>query len=259
MDSGSICAALIFFVVIAVFGLLKRWAPYKTPDEANTPPYEELKRKFWKWEQLSLLPLFIFTSLLAIAWNKLLSFFAGLSYASLGDSVFLLTPSPDYWWLPSIFLGILTATIPLVLLFKILLGPDYELYVVYGNLRVGFDTFRVIRLMAMVVGPVALVSSLLAMNCYTRFSDGGIIINRFLSVGAISYSYSRISAIKSVRHFKAPNGEIKDRPYFAIQFDDGEHWTTGDGLRDPDPETDRRLIEYVINRSGKQPQEVDME
>jgi len=78
-------------------------------------------------------------------------------------------------------------------------------------------------------------------------------------VGEISYPYSRISAIKSVRHFKAPNGDIKERPYFSIEFDDGERWTTGAGLRDPYPETDRRLVEYVSGKCGKLPQEVDLE
>ena len=259
MNSGSISAALAVFSVIVVFGLLRRWTPYKPPVDAYLPPYEELIRKFLKWEQLSLLPLFIFSALLAIAWKRLLIFFAGLSYASLGDSVFLFTPSPDYWWLPSMFLGIITAIIPLTLLFKFLLGGDYDLYVVYGNLRVGFDSVRMVRLIAIIVGPVALVFSLLAMNCYTKFSEDGIAINRFLSVGEIRYSYSRISAIKSVRYFKAPNGDIKERPYFAIEFNDGENWTTGDGLRDPDPDLDRRLIEFVYGRSGKRPLEVEME
>jgi hypothetical protein len=259
MDSGSISAAAAVFAVIVVFSLLQRWAPYKPPSESNLPPYEELKRKFLKWEQLSLLPLFIFAGLFTIGWERLLSFFAGLSYASLGDSVFLYTPSPYYWWLPALFLGILTAAIPLTLLFKFLLGPDYGHYVLYGNLRVGFDSQKALRLMAVIIGPVALISSLLAMNCYTKFSDGEITINRFLGVGEIIYPYSRISAIKSVRYFKAPNGDIKERPYFSIEFDDGERWTTGDGLRDPDPETDRRLIEFVSGKRGKQLQEVDIE
>jgi hypothetical protein len=78
-------------------------------------------------------------------------------------------------------------------------------------------------------------------------------------VGEIIYPYSRISGIKSVSYIKAPNGDIKVRPYFSIQFDDGERWTTGDGLRDPDPETDRRLIEFVSGKCGKQPQEVNLE
>ena|GEM_PF-3204110 len=259
MDSGSISVAVAVFAVIVVFSLLHRWAPYKPPSESNLPPYEELRRKFLKWEQIYLIPFFIFSALFAIAWERSLSFFAGLSYASLGDSVFLYTPSPDYWWLPSIFLGILTAAIPLTLLYKFLLGPDYEQYVIYGNLRVGFDSQKVVRLMAMIVGPVALIFSLLAMNCYTKFSGGEITINRFLGVGEISYQYSRISGIKSVRYFKAPNGDIKERPYFSIEFDGGERWTTGDGLRDPDPETDRRLIEFVSGKCGKQPQEVDLE
>src|SRR5499433_1064916 len=259
MNSGSISAAGAVCAVIIVFSLLQRWAPFEPPSESNLPPYEELKRKFLKWEQLSLPPLFVFTALFAIAWERSLSFFAGLSYASLGDSVFVLTPSPDYWWLPSIFLGILTATIPLTLLFKFLLGPEYGQYVLYGNLRVGFDSQKVVGLMAMIVGPVALIFSLLAMNCYTKFSGGEITINRFLGVGEISYQYSRISGIKSVRYFKAPNGDIKERPYFSIEFDGGERWTTGDGLRDPDPETDRRLIEFVSGKCGKQPQEVNLE
>jgi len=139
------------------------------------------------------------------------------------------------------------------------LGSDYEQYVIYGNLRVGFDSQNVVRLMAMIVGPIASIFSLLAMNCYTRFSDGGIAINRFLGVGEISYPYSRISAIKSVRYFKAPNGDIKEHPHFSIEFDDGERWATGDGLRDPDPETDRRLTKFVSSKCGKRPQEVDIE
>src|SRR5215813_1062710 len=182
MDSGSISVAVAVFAVIVVFSLLHRWAPYKPPSESNLPPYEELRRKFLKWEQIYLIPFFIFSALFAIAWERSLSFFAGLSYASLGDSVFLFTPSPDYWWLPSMFLGIITAMIPLTLLFKFLLGGDYDLYVVYGNLRVGFDSVRMVRLIAIIVGPVALVFSLLAMNCYTKFSEDGIAINRFLSV-----------------------------------------------------------------------------
>ena len=259
MDSGSISAAGAVFAVMVVFSLLQRWAPYKPPSESNLPPYEELRRKFLKWEQIYLIPFFIFSALFAIAWERLLSFFARLSYASLGASVFMYTPSPDFWWIPAIFLGILTATIPLTLLYKLVLGSDYEQYVIYSNLRVGFDSQKVVRLMAMIVGPVALIFSLLAMNCYTKFSGGEVTINRFLGVGEIIYPYSRISAIKSVSYFVAPNGDFKYRPYFSIEFDDGKRWTTGDGLHDPDPETDRRLIEFVSGKCGKQPQEVNLE
>jgi len=56
MNSGSLAAALSVFAVIAGFGLLRRLAPYKPPVEAQLPSYEELKRRFLKWEQLSLLP-----------------------------------------------------------------------------------------------------------------------------------------------------------------------------------------------------------
>ena len=65
MNPGSIGAALAVFAVIVVFGLLRRCTPSKPPVDAYLPPYEELKRKFLKWEQLSLLPLFIFSALLA--------------------------------------------------------------------------------------------------------------------------------------------------------------------------------------------------
>src|SRR4029434_721871 len=126
MDSGSISAVGAVFAVIVVFSLLQRWAPYTTPSESNLPPYEELRRKFLKWEQIYLIPFFIFSALFAIAWERLLSFFARLSYASLGASVFLYTPSPDYWWLPSIFLGIITAVYPLTLLFMLFLGDAYD-------------------------------------------------------------------------------------------------------------------------------------
>jgi hypothetical protein len=258
MYSGLIRETALLSAVIVALSLLKILASYKPPSESD-PPYEKLRKKFFIWDHLFFAPVFIFSVLLAIVWYRLLSFFARLSYASLGSSVFLYTPSPIKWEAPSFFLGMITSAISFTLLFKLKIEAECKKHALYGNLRVNFVLQKLVRRMTMIIGPAALIFSLLAMNCYTRFSESEIVIKRFLSIGEIRYPYSRISAIKSVRYFKAPNGNVKERPHFAIEFDDGERWTTRDGLHNPDPETDRRLIQYVSGKCGKQPQEVDLE
>ncbi len=64
-------------------------------------------------------------------------------------------------------------------------------------------------------------------------------------------STARVRAIEHRTMVRAPNGNTGNSPHFVILFDDGTSWSTRDGLRDPVPEVDQQIANFVSRRSGQ--------
>jgi hypothetical protein len=232
------------------FAIFRRVFPYRPPAAVSHRPLEELVKDYRKWELFAIVPFFLLVTALSILWYLGLRLIADWRLSTLKPNRFLLVPIPIIWALPAFFLGIISASLPLHLLYSALLEDRYEEYTLYCNLRIGFDSWKVFRWTALIFLIACGAGIGLVLNWYTRLTDDAIYVRHPLSFDEVRYPYSRVAAIAYVATFTAPNGNIVHRPYFAIRFDDGTTWTTRSGLRDPQL-NDWGLMEFVSKAARK--------
>jgi hypothetical protein len=234
-----------------VFGLLRRLFPVRAPDPSEPLLTDEERRDFARWGAAALCPFLVFAPLLGLGWYLLLTWCSGGAHRETPETLILLRPICYFWMVPSLFLGILTAPIPVEALYRALLGERYRRFERYCEEKNGFDARKTYALLAALAAPAALAFYLAGVTSFTRFTKDGIEIGRPLSFRSEFRGYSHVLAIERRATFRAPNGRIVHRPHYVIAFDDGESWCTRECLRDPVPEVDDPMAQLVSSRSGR--------
>ena len=98
--------------------------------------------------------------------------------------------------------------------------------------------------------PMTLFTAL-GMDCYSRFSEEEIGINRFWGFGERTYSYVQVRHIVQTTHVKPPFfGETRQETRLSIVFNDGRTWCNANTGRSSF-EDDLKVIEFVCRKTGK--------
>jgi hypothetical protein len=237
------------------FELFRRLFSFK-PTEDELKRFPALQDTYKPFTVIEVIPFFAFAGGAWYLWYHAFLALEAWHIERLGPSVALIVPTVYYWMLLSLFLGMISSAPLLHLFYKALLRGRYADYVLYNNMRAGFDTWKLVRGLAVLIVISALSFALLGMDTYMKVTGDGIVVNRFWSVGEQRYPFSSVKAVKSASHFRALNGKAVERPHFVVDFSDGTKWTTRDWLRETEPEQDARLAAFISARSGKTVQPV---
>jgi hypothetical protein len=243
-----------FLVPIAVglsFALFRWLSPTSLADGAEPPITDEERRVYRRWEVGAHVLLFIFVPLLGFAWYFALRGAAGLFQHGAPGTRFLVRPTPNFWGIPAIFLGIISSAVPMEWLYRLLLRDRYRRYERFCNERVGFDGRRVFAWLAAFVAIGSSVGFVAGVTSFARFDETGVEIGRPLSFRNKFYPYKSVKSIEHRATFRAPNGNTIQRTHYVVVFDDGTSWNTREGLRDPVPESDDRIAQLVAQKSGR--------
>jgi hypothetical protein len=243
-----------------VFGLrlLQRLFPFEA-SEKDLERFPELEKRFKPYLAVELLPFFAFAGLCGYGWFLLLLAEQARHLARLGPSLFLIAPSAYAWGILALFLGMVSSAPLLRASSRLFLGARaHGDYVLYRNLRAGFDTWKVTWGLALLVAPAALALSYLGLDTYLRVTESEVAVNAFWSLGERRHPFSAVVAVKSASHFRAPSGGVVARQHYIVEFSDGTRWSTRDHLREVDPAEDAKLAAYFAARSGKEVQEVGL-
>ena len=243
---------------VTVITLFRYYLPAKTSLEPDRQNYAELKARYQFWYFLYLLPFFFFTATGSYTLQRLIGGYAGHYLRKQGDNLFVLSPSPYFWALPALFIGLVWAAFLSYTLFKILLGDRYAEFIRYSDLKCGYDTLRGATIVCVVTLLIAALAIELGRDTYTRFTKTEIIVNPFFSMQERHLPYSMVMGIYAVSKFRAPNGAVRTSPHYLIAFTDGSSWSTRDNLHDPEPATDERVLQFVAEQSGKSIRQVEI-
>lgn len=244
----SILTPIGIGLMLAVF---RRVFPVRVEPAASEPLTDEERRSYRRWEigsALLWLPLGVVSG---FAWYLAVTTLAGLFSHRSPDTVFLVEPTPVFWAVPAVFLGMLTALIPLDFVQRAVLGDRYHRFERFSHERAGIDGNRVVLAFTVFILAGSVLFFLAGVTSYARFTEAGVEIGRRLSFHGKFYEYRRIAGIEHRATFQAPAGNTVERPHYVILFDDGSYWSTREGCRDPVPKLDDPVVKYVSSRSGK--------
>jgi hypothetical protein len=240
------------------FEIFKRLFPFK-PTAEELARFPELEDRYKPFIVLEIIPFFAFSGIAWYLWYHTLLDLEARQIAQLGPSIALITPTIYYWMILSLFLGMISSAPLLHLCYKALLRDTYPDYVLYNNMRVGFDTWKMVRRLALVIVPPVLLLALLGTNTYMIVTETGMTVNPFCRFNEQHHLFSDVQAVKLASHFRALNGKAVARPHFVFEFNDGTKWTTRDWLREVDPENDAKLAAFIAKKSRKKIQAVEMD
>lgn len=220
--------------------------------------FAELHDKYAKWENASIIPFFVVWGLGGYLIYKVLARVSLYVIPNATDNRYVMPMDQALYALPACFLGLTTGVFVTTLLYRLLLGDKYADYILYGNLKIGIDGGKAIKLLILIIFLPSVAFVFLAFNCYIRFTDDRIVINRFLGLSEVSYPYDQITRVKSVRYKEASNEKIVESPYHVIHFSDGSICSTKNALVEaPSSENEKEIFNFVASKAGKEVERFD--
>lgn len=226
MSSNTIVIFLVFAIMPIILTLFQRFYSTRQIQDDREHNAEELIAKFKKWDIFNTLFGLVLMVACVFIWYQVL-FLLNNQYNNpmLTVSKFFVPPSIGIWVITALFLGIACATVLSFMFMAFLLGAEFPSYIRFYNLKYGFDAYYLLKPMLIFVSGVGLLVTLLGFNMYSNFADSEIVLGRF-GFGTLRYAYTDVLKVKYVMKFKAPNGDIKDKPYVVIDFNDGRKWNS---------------------------------
>jgi len=193
--AAPIASAAVTAVLPFIFIVLRKFFPHRpAPDEPAITPeqLQKLTRKYWWVYLVGFVAILVFGALFTWAWIRLLVGLDNWCLSKLSPSQYLIKPGLVVWFLPSLFLALISMALPLDLLCRLMLRRNYAEYMRMENLRYGFDGTKACIAFAV---PVVALSGLfvgLACDWYLRVTDDYITWNRLWSFGERRYSFSEV-------------------------------------------------------------------
>lgn len=198
------------------FKLLARYFPFRPPPGKEGVTLAQLAPLYTRWEIANVLLLFACAPFTVWLSKRLLERLVPPVAAPAG-ALYHAASDPAFMFLPALFLGLIIAAAPVMAGMKLLLRGRFSDYVLYGNLKVGFNATKVWCVMAIVttVGALALAAAAGPVH-FTVFSD-------HLEIRDVGYSNPRHIPLAQVATVAAaPTGRVE------LTFVDGRHWSSGD-------------------------------
>jgi hypothetical protein len=231
--------------------ILAKLFPYHPPPGARVRSLDDLRAEYQWWEAGVGVPYLAFALAIGGLCFVSLRWLAQWNARGLHGSQFLLLPEKVIWLLPSVFLGLVLAAIPVHFLYKALLRARYEEYTMYCNIKFGFDTWKIFRWFAIVILCFSALVAAAGLTARTAVTDRAIIIKGPLSLREREYAFDQIEAIASIAGAKSRRGEFISSPYHAVRFKDGSMWTSRDGLQNRRSAQMPPLIEFLAKSSDR--------
>lgn len=137
--------------------------------------------------------------------------------------------------------------------FKLLTG--WEEYQQFINIYFRFDMVRFARYFTRVLTLFTILLTLLVFDWYTTFGDEEIKANDFVGLGTRKYEYNSIVEIKDIKKRENLLGDIVDKPFCVMTFEDHYKWKSP-FIADDENE---KILNLVLSHTHIYKQEIEME
>lgn len=252
--SSDAYASLIRGIVIPVaiglvFGLARRYLPARAKRVSAEDAIESAGLQVY-------VTVAILVSMAAIAGGSFY-FLKGLNYlwAQTGPKPERML-LPDYvdWMFFPIFGGIcLGWELVFQIWARFINRRKAETYDAWSTEKVGFDSTRVLRWMALLIALPVTGIELMLVPVHDSFYADHIAIGRFGRIATENHAYSTVRYFETYQGIRGKGGRLSRQPTIVLKFDDGAEWSSWTTREDMVP--DRRMVEYLTGKIGRPPVE----
>lgn len=246
--------------VALVFGLARRYLPARAlADRVSPYSMPALNEQFRSTQWIVGFAMVIvgiafywLTHLALVETNRALA-------ASEGAAHFVLLPQTAIWWFfPG--LGALSLMWELTLLIWSIFGDKEkaDLYDAWSAQKAGFDSRRVLRIMALFIAlPIGLLT-FLALPMHDTLHETEIRSTGFAWRNVSVYRYSDARRMTIIEGFRTRDGKLTRRAGVVVDFRDGRRWSSADS-GDFKEAVDPALVDFLQQRTGLPVQQSETE
>jgi hypothetical protein len=247
MSADLLRAALTAIALSIVLAAFYRFLPLG--GRRADPALAELESRFGKWERRGvLLWLGLVAPLAAGFWG--LCVWVARPAQPAGDVYLVSEPSAVLYAVLSFFLALPASAILTEAALKAKLGDELEAFMRFQEIKWGFRGDRLGRVVYAVFGLACLSLIVAILDWRVVFERDRMRVDPFFVAKERALKYEDIVAIRTAPRFVAPIGNRVEERVYAVEFADGEVWTTRDLPQGLNDERKRELARFLSERSG---------
>jgi hypothetical protein len=255
---SNISSILTVATIIGLYLLLAKLMPPGKSEYKTEKSFETLSAKYRVFDLKHMGIFLVMVAVSGYLFYEIFLLFTQFRTSLLSDALIIVGPKPEMLLSPSLFCALLSSSLFLVFLIKRQLKDDWKEYMAYYNLKYKFNYAKVAVYLIRILTIFTIVLTTALLDWFSSFGHKEIKINGFLSLGTKSYYYSEVSNIIKIMKVKAPNGKIRNGPYFLVTFSDGNKWNSIDnGFSDQ--QKNKEIIALVSKHSNKAISQVEFE
>ncbi|WP_342327481.1 hypothetical protein [Pedobacter sp. FW305-3-2-15-E-R2A2] len=255
---SNISPILTVATIIGLYFLLGRLMSVEKSEYKTEKSFETLSAKYLVFDLKHLGIFLVMVGASGYLFYEIFLLFTGFRTSLLSDALIVVAPRIELLLMPSLFWALLSSSLLIVLLIKRQLKDDWKEYMAYYNLKYKFNYAKAAVYLTRTLAVITIVITIASLDWFSSFGHKEIKMNVFLSLGTKSYHYSDVSNVIAVMKVKAPNGNIRNEPYFLVTFNDGNKWSSRDhGFNDQ--QKNKEIIALVSKQSNKALSQVEFE
>jgi hypothetical protein len=120
-------------------------------------------------------------------------------------------------------------------------------YILWTNVRSGFDTTKTIRWMAILIALPIGVLTALAVPMHTTLHANEMRIREYASLSSLKYDYADARRVAMISGFRDRDSKFTPRATVIIEFTDGRRWSSA-ANRDFEHEIDNGLVRFLAEK-----------
>lgn len=238
---------LTYPIIVLVLFLLAKIVPHKHKVDSLEVDFITLRKKYKKWDILSIILLFILMPGMTYLLGLL---FSTLYYSPENENpeiIYHIATSRLMWFMPGLLLSFALIRFPMTFIYKLILKEDYNQFMLYSDLKTGADGMKIMNYISWISGLGSVILLVLLSDYSVDIYKEKIVLNDFLTFSNKSYSFSEIQSINYIQPINPNTGESEKTSYF-IRFKDNGHWDTARGLED-DNNRQEEIINYLSEKT----------
>lgn len=247
-------ATVILLAIIAIKELLS----FNIGKDDYLKTTKELRMQFWRKDFLLLILHFLSIILITIALTLFFNYLSN-TLIYLDDTIIhLIKPEAAIWFVLALMSAFGYSVLSLIKLAKWLFKSEEKDYWIYYNRKYGYNAMSFLKKMGIFIILCGSIFVCLALNSYVKFTKDSIEINQITSLFKVEYKLESVNKIFHYKQKLAPNGNVVEKPYYAIEFDDQFIWRTNANLRTPNINDDK-IFSYLSKATNLAIEDLDIE
>ena len=255
----SLVRASIPAIALTVFAVARRYLPARSAKEFGTAySIEELSARFAFTQWLVGAGMVVIGSVIVWGAHTLLVGLNQLFVSLEGTSDFVLLPQTAIWWFLPGFAAITLAWEATLGTWSLMGSKNaVALYNYWTTAKAGFDSTRVLRIMAVAIVPIAILTAL-ALPEHAVLQKEEIRARGYGFGGTKTYRYADARRMTVINGFRQRDGKLVKRVGIVLDFADGRRWSSA-AISNFEPNVDPELLKNIQSKTGLEPQYVEAE